>query len=247
MNILICISHVPDTTTKIKFTADGSALDKNGVQFVINPYDEFGLARALELREQNIANVDKITILCVGTAEVEPTIRKALAVGGEEGVRIDADATDGYFVAQQIAAYVKDNPQDIIMMGKESIDNNASEVPGMTAALLDMPFISFATYLDFKDGKALVTREISGGTEEIEVATPFVLSAQKGLAEWRIPNMRGIMMARKKPLNVVAPKESEAFTSPVKYEQPAATGSVEYIEPDNVKALVKILADNGVI
>ena len=249
MNILICISHVPDTTTKIKFTDDGSALDKNGVSFVINPYDEFAITRALELREQNIIPSDSvIKILCVGGAEVDPTIRKALAVGGEEGVRIDLeDPQDAHQVAAQIAAYVKDNSFDMIMMGKESIDNNGSEVPGMVAAMLDIPLVSFCTSLDIKDGKAVMTREIDGGSETIEVEGQFVLSAQKGLAEWRIPNMRGIMQARRKPLNVVDAVDAEAKTNAIGYELPPPKPETTYIEPDNMKAFVDALAKVGAL
>ncbi len=249
MNILICISHVPDTTTKIKFTDDGSALDKTGVSFVINPYDEFAITRALELREQNIIPSDsQIHILCVGGAEVDPTIRKALAVGGEKGVRINLEnPEDAHQVAAQIADYVGKNSYDMIMMGKESIDNNGSEVPGMTAAMLDLPLISFCTSLDIKDGKAVMTREIDGGSETIEVDGPFVLSAQKGLADWRIPNMRGIMQARRKPLDVVEPVDAAAKTNAIAYELPPPKPETTYIEPDNMKAFVEALAKVGAI
>jgi electron transfer flavoprotein beta subunit len=246
MNILICISHVPDTTTKVKFTADGSSLDSNGVTFVINPYDEFCLARAMELKEQGIVPSEP-KILCVGGPEVEATIRKALGVGGTGGVRIDAPAQDAYSVAVQIAEYVKKNPQDIIMMGKESIDNNGSEVPAMVAELLDLPFVSFATHLDIKDGKAIVSREIDGGEEVIEVAPPFVLSAQKGLAEWRIPNMRGIMQARSKPLEVVAGTAAEAATKVEQYALPPAKGGMVTIAPDKMEELVKVLVEKGAL
>lgn len=246
MNILICISHVPDTTTRIKFTEDNSELDKEGVTFVINPYDEFALSRSLELRENKVIE-GEIHILCVGPKEVEPTIRKALAVGGEKGIRIDAEANDAMEVAQQITDYVKSNPNyDMIMMGKESIDNNGSQVPGMVAAMLDVPFISFATSLEIEDGKAVLTREIDGGQETIETTTPFVLSSQKGLAEWRIPNMRGIMMAKRKPLETVEAQETTAFTQIDQYELPPPKGDVQYIEPENVEEVVKLLEEKGV-
>lgn len=246
MNLLICISHVPDTTTKVKFSADGSALDANGVTFVINPYDEFCLSRAMELKEQGVVPAEP-KILCVGGPEVEATIRKALGVGGTGGVRIDAPAQDAYAVAVQIANYIKANPQDIIMMGKESIDNNGSEVPAMVAELLDLPFVSFATKLEIQGGKAIVSREIDGGEEVIEVTPPFVLSAQKGLAEWRIPNMRGIMQARTKPLEVVPAAAVEAATKVETYTLPAAKTGMVTIAPDKVDELVKVLVEKGAL
>jgi len=246
MDILICISHVPDTTTKVKFLPDGSSLDGNGVSWVINPYDEFALSRALELNEQKVIE-GKIDILCVGGADVEPTIRKALAVGGNGGVRIDANPKDAFEVATQIANYVKSNPYHIIMCGKESIDNNGSEVPAMVAELLGLPFVSFATKLEVKDGKCILTREFDGGEEVIEISGPFVLSAQKGLAEWRIPNMRGIMQARTKPLATVAAVATTPMTSIDAFELPAAKAGVQYIAPDKVDEIVKVLVEKGVL
>jgi len=246
MDILICISHVPDTTTKIKFTNDGSSLDASGVSFVINPYDEFGLARALELNEAGTIS-GRITILCVGTADVDPTIRKALAVGGEKAVRINLAPTDAFEVAQQIAGYLKEDPHDIVMMGKESIDNNGSQVPGMVASLLDWSFVSFATSLEIENGTPVLTREIDGGQEVLEVQPPFVLSAQKGLAEWRIPNMRGIMQARRKPLEVKEPYYTGAKTEAVQYELPPPKSETVYIEPENMDKLVTVLAEKGIL
>ncbi|MBX7243566.1 MAG: electron transfer flavoprotein subunit beta/FixA family protein, partial [Bacteroidia bacterium] len=204
MKILVCISHVPDTTTRIVFNADGKSLNASGVTFIINPYDEFGLVRALEFQEQGKAQT--VTVVCVGGPEVEPTLRKALAIGANDAVRINANPSDAYFVATQIAEYAKDKGFDIIFTGKESIDYNGSMVPGMLAEMLGLPFVSFATKMDLTgDRKATLNREMDGGEEIIEASLPVVVSCQKGMAEWRIPNMRGIMASRTKPLVVIEP------------------------------------------
>jgi electron transfer flavoprotein beta subunit len=245
MDILILISHVPDTTTRIKFDAAGKGLDKTGVTFVINPYDEFSLSRALELKEAGQAG--KVTALCVGTAETEPTIRKALAVGADDAVRIDADAQDAFQVATLIADYCKGKSYGLIMAGKESIDNNGAEVPGMVAELLGLPFVSFATALELQGDKLVVKREIDGGMEVLQSSLPLVLSAQKGLAEWRIPNMRGIMAARTKPLEVVTPAAVAPHTEVVRYELPPAKAETRYFQPGEETALVAKLVEIGAI
>jgi electron transfer flavoprotein beta subunit len=245
MEILILISHVPDTTTKIKFDATGKALDSTGVTFIINPYDEFSLVRALELKEAGKAT--KVVALCVGGPDVEPTIRRALAIGADEGVRIDAPAQDAAYVARQIAAYAQGKNYSLIMAGKESIDNNGSEVPGMVAELLDLPFVSFATWLEVEGDRARLKREIDGGMEELEGSLPLVLSAQKGLAEWRIPNMRGIMAARTKPLAVVPATQAVPDTHVLAYELPAAKASTRYFEPGQEADLLKALVDKGAL
>jgi electron transfer flavoprotein beta subunit len=245
MDILVLISHVPDTTTRIKFDATGKGLDKTGVTFVINPYDEFSLSRALELKEAGQAG--KVTVLCVGTAETEPTIRKALAVGADDAVRIDADAQDAFQVATLIADYCKGKSYGLIMAGKESIDNNGAEVPGMVAELLGLPFVSFATALALQGDKVVVKREIDGGMEVLQSSLPLVLSAQKGLAEWRIPNMRGIMAARTKPLEVVAPAAVAPLTEVVRYELPPAKAETRYFQPGEEAALVAKLVEIGAI
>lgn len=245
MRILIPISHVPETTTKIQFDATQTALNKTGVTFVINPYDEFALSRALELQEADASH--QIVVLSVGNAEIEATIRKALAVGGNEGVRIHTESKDPFFIAYQIAAYVKENPFDLIMMGKESIDFNGSEVPGMVAELLDLPFVSFATSLSISGTTATVTREIDGGAEVLEVGLPFILSAQKGLAEWRIANMRGIMAARTKKLTVLEAKPCPEHLATLSFDLPPKKSGCIYIEPKNVNEIVQVLAEKGVI
>lgn len=245
MKSLVCISHVPDTTTKIKYTDDGKSLDTTGVTFIINPYDEYGLVRAIEFKEQS--GQGEITALCVGGAEVEPTLRKALAIGADKAVRVDGEAKDGMYVAKQIAAQAKDNGYDFIFFGKESIDSNGSEVPGMVAELLGLPFVSQAIHLSMEGDKAKLHREISGGYEVIESSLPCVVSCQKGISEWRIPNMRGIMMAKRKPLAVEGAVEAAASVSTEKLELPPPKGGCTYIAPEEAEKLVDILVDKGLL
>lgn len=246
MKILVCISHVPDTTTKIQFDADGSGLNRAGVTFVINPYDEFGLSRALGLKESGVSV--HITALCVGGPEVEPTLRKALAIGANDAVRINGQTKDSVYVARQIAEYAREKNFSIIFTGKESIDFNGGVVPGMIAEYLHIPFISFATKMDMDgDNRAILHREVDGGVEVIETDFPAVISTQKGIAEWRIPNMRGIMAARKKPLSVVSPVTLDEYVSTIKFDYPPAKGECTYYEPDAAAQLVDTLADKGLI
>lgn len=245
MKSLVCISHVPDTTTRIKYDSTGKNLDKTGVSFVINPYDEFGLVRAIEIKEST--NQGTVTVLSVGNNEVEATIRKALAIGADDAVRIDSEPIDGHFVAVQIATYAKDKSFDVIFLGKESIDNNGTEVPGMVAELLGYPFISFATHLEVANGVATVHREIDGGYEVIEVKLPVVLSCQKGMAEWRIPNMRGIMAARTKPLAIVPPAAMGAYVTTELLELPPAKAGCTMIAPEQAEKLVDMLHEKGLI
>ena len=239
MNILVCISKAPDTTSKIAFTNGDTQFDENGVQYIVNPYDEwYALVRALELKEAQGGNV---TIITVGTTSDDAVIRKALAIGADDAVRIDAPATDAYFVALQIAAYAKDKGFDLILTGKETIDYNGSQVAGMIAEALELPYISIATKLDVSGSTISCEREIVGGMQEVEVQAPAVVSCAKGMAEQRIPNMRGIMAARTKPLNVVAPTALEALTSFSSYSMPAAKSSVRLIDPNNLDELVALL------
>lgn len=252
MKILCCVSHVPDTTARIQFTSDGKALDRSGVTFIINPYDDFVLARAAELKEQNPSGVH-VTVLAVGkngtsnTDNVDSNLRKALALGLDEAVRIDAEPQDAYFVAYQIASFVKEKPFDLLFFGKESIDYNGSQVPGMVAALLDLPFISYATSIEISNGKAILTREITGGKEKIECSLPLVLSAQKGLAEWRIPSVRGIMQAKAKPLHVRAPVAVSSRVSTLRHEPPPPKGTFKKIDPERIQDLVVELSNKGLI
>lgn len=239
MNILVCISKAPDTTSKIAFTNGDTQFDENGVQYIVNPYDEwYALVRALELKEAQGGNV---TIITVGTASDDAVIRKALAIGADDAVRIDAPATDAYFTAMQIAEYAKGKGFDLILTGKETIDYNGSQVAGMIAEALELPYVSIATKLDTNGSSISCEREIVGGVQEVEVQAPAVISCAKGMAEQRIPNMRGIMAARTKPLNVVAPAALEALTTYSSYSMPAAKSSVKLIDPNNLDELVALL------
>ncbi|MAY82530.1 MAG: electron transfer flavoprotein subunit alpha [Flavobacteriales bacterium] len=243
MNILVCISKVPDTTAKIAFTDGDTKFDTNGVQFIVNPYDEwYALVRALEIKE---AAGGKVTVINVGTADNDPTIRKALAIGADDAVRINMDPKDAMTTAKQITDYAKDKGFDMILCGKETIDYNGSQVAGMIAALLEQPYISYASKLDMNGNSATIERDIQGGKEVIEVQAPFVLSAAKGMAEARIPNMRGIMAARTKPLEVVEPSESADATEIVKFELPAAKGDCKYIDAENAGELLELLRNEA--
>jgi electron transfer flavoprotein beta subunit len=240
MKILVCISQVPDTVTKIVLKNNNTAVEEQGVTFIINPYDEwYALVRAIELKEAGIAT--DVHLITVGRANTEPVIRKALALGGEEVVRIDADSIDPYQVATYIAAYAKDKQYDLILCGKESIDYHNGAVGAMLAELLDMDFIGFATSINIEGKEAIVKREIEGGEETDSCSLPLVISCQKGVAEARIPNMRGIMSARTKPLKVVAPQAVEALTSIISYEMPTAKAGVKLVSPDNMDELVSLL------
>lgn len=239
MKILVCISKSPDTTSKIAFTDNNTKFDENGVQYIVNPYDEwYALVRALEIKETLGGNV---TIVSVGSAADEAIIRKALAIGADDAVRIDADPTDAYYTAVQIAEYAKSNGFDLVLTGKETINYNGSQVAGMIAESLDLPFVSLATKLDVNGSTLSLEREIVGGLEVVEVALPAVVSCAKGMAEQRIPNMRGIMAARTKPLQVVAPVAVEALTSYVSYSMPNAKSACKMIDPTNMDELVELL------
>ncbi|MCW5516117.1 electron transfer flavoprotein subunit beta/FixA family protein [Muriicola sp. Z0-33] len=241
MKILVCISNVPDTTSKINFTEDNSKFDTNGVQFVINPNDEFGLTRAMWFKEKQGATLHVAT---VGSAATEPTIRKALAIGADEAIRIDAEPTDGFFVARQLAEIIKNGGYDLVIAGRESIDYNGGMVPGIVAALLDMNFVNTCISLEVEGNNATAIREIDGGKEKIATSLPLIIGGQKGLVEesdLRIPNMRGIMMARQKQLNVVAPVDTNQATKDVSFEKPAAKGAVKLVDADNIDELVNLL------
>jgi electron transfer flavoprotein beta subunit len=244
MKVLVCISKTPDTTSKIAFKEANSKFDEAGVQWIINPYDEwYSLVRAIELKEKDTATV--IHLVTVGLADAEPIIRKALALGGDEAMRINADSNDSYYIAAQIAELAKQGAYDVIFTGKETIDYNGSSIGGMIAELVDAPYISLATKFDVTATKATVTREIEGGEEVCDVAFPVVVSCQKGVAEQRIPNMRGIMAARTKPLKVVEPAAIDALTSIASFELPPAKAGVKLVSPDNVAELVRLLHEEA--
>lgn len=237
MNILVCISNVPDTTAKITFT-DSKTVNVAGIQFIINPYDEIALTRALELKE---ALGGTVTVINVGSTATEPNIRKALAIGADDAIRINAEPLDATFVATQIAEVAKAGKYDLIFTGRESIDYNSGEVAVMLAELLDLPCVSVATKLDINGMAATVEREIDGGKEVLSVMLPLVISAQKGLAEPRIPNMRGIMAARTKPLKVMEAVNSINLTAIVAYELPPAKQPCKMIDAANAAELINLL------
>lgn len=229
MKILVCISHVPDTTSKINFTEGDTKFDTNGVQFVINPNDEFGLTRAMWFKEKQGATVH---VVSVGGAETEPTLRKALAIGADEAIRVNTPATDGYSVAKQLAAVAKEGAYDLIIGGRESIDYNGGMVPGMLAKMMDANFVNTCVSLEIEGTTAIAIREIDGGKETLKTSLPLVIGGQKGLVEesdLRIPNMRGIMQARSKPLTVKDPVDASAETSSISFEKPAPKGAVKLV------------------
>lgn len=243
MKILVCVSKTPETTAKIAFTDGNTAFDTNGVNFIMNPYDEwYALVRALELKEQLGGSV---TIVNVGTADNDAVIRKGLAIGADDAVRIDINPKSSMVVSKQIAAFAKAESYDVILLGKESIDYNGSEVGAMLAELLDMPFVSYGTKLEMNGNTALVERDIEGGKEVLEVDTPFVISAAKGMAEQRIPNMRGIMMAKRKPLKVVPAVDATDMAKVVSYASPPAKSAVKMIDPEDMTELVRLLHEEA--
>jgi len=244
MKILVCISKTPDTTSKIAFTDGNTKFDENGVQYIVNPYDEwYALVRALEIKES--LGTGLVAIITVGGADNEPIIRKALAIGADEAVRVDSSDNDSLFVATQIAAYAKSGNFDAVFCGKETINYNGSAVGGMVAELLDWPYISLASKLTLEGNVAVVDREFPGGEEVVEATAPFVLSAAKGLAEQRIPNMRGIMAARTKPLQVIAPVEANTHTKIKLYTLPPAKGACKFIPADQAGDLIRLLHEEA--
>lgn len=242
MKILVCISHVPDTTSKINFTENNTKFDPNGVQFIIGPYDDYALARAIELKESTGATV---TVLNVGTAETEPTIRKALAIGADDAIRVNAEPTDSFFVASQIAEHAKVGGYDLILMGRESIDYNSGAVHGIVGEMLGIPSVSPVMKLEVDGTKVKMAREIEGGKEYVEATLPLVAGCQEPIAEWKIPNMRGIMSAKTKPLKVVDAKAVDSGIKLQKFELPPPKGAVKMISADNVGELVTLLKNEA--
>jgi electron transfer flavoprotein beta subunit len=244
MKILVCISKTPDTTAKIAFTDNNTKFAEAGVQWIINPYDEwYALVRAIELKEADTSTI--VHLINVGNSDSDPIIRKALALGGDEAIRVNAQPPDSYFTASQIAEVARDNGYDLILTGKETIDYNGGAVGGMLSELLDFPYVALATSIQIKDSLATISREVEGGEETIEVALPVVVSCQKGVAEARIPNMRGIMAARTKPLKVVDPIEVDTLTQFVDFSLPPVKAGVKLVSPDNVEELVRLLHEEA--
>ncbi len=246
MKLLVCLGNVPDTTTKIRFVGDNTQFDTNGVQWVINPWDELALTRALELKEDNGNPVAHITVATVGLVSAEPTIRKALAIGADDAVRVDSEAIDAANVAAELAEVVKSDQFDMIICGIESSDYNGSAVGGMLAEYLNLPSVSAVSGISFVDNEVFLSREIDGGNEEVTLSTPFVVIAQKGFAkEPRIPAMRGIMMARKKPLKVVPASANNSYTKIGSFELPTPKPPCKMVDPGNVSELVDLLQNEA--
>ena len=244
MKILVCISKTPDTTAKIAFADNNTKLATDGVQWIINPYDEwYALVRAIELKEADPSTI--IHLINVGAADNDPIIRKAFALGGDEGFRVNSDSHDSYFIAAQIAAIAKENNYDLIFTGKETIDYNGSSIGGMVAELLDLPYISLATKFTLNGTSAEIIREIEGGEETNKVQLPIVVSCQKGMAEQRIPNMKGIMGSRSKPLKVIEPIAVDALTSISSFDLPPAKAGVKLVNAENPEELVRLLHEEA--
>jgi electron transfer flavoprotein beta subunit len=246
MKILVCISNVPDTTTKIKFVEADTKLDTTGIQWIINPWDELSLTRALELKDDASTGVKSVTVANVGPASGEPTIRKALAIGADDAIRVNAEPADAYFVACQLAEVIKKEQFDIIMCGIESSDFNGSLIGGMVAEFLGIPSVSAVSGLKIENGTAVITREIDGGREVVSVPTPFVAIVQKGIAkEPRIAAMRGIMMARTKPVKLYEPIVTECLTKIVVFEKPGPRPACKYVDAENSKQLIELLQNEA--
>lgn len=244
MKILVCISKTPDTTAKIAFTDNNTKFSEAGVQWIVNPYDEwYALVRAIELKEKDPATI--IHLANVGGADNDPVIRKALALGGDEAIRVNATGGDSYFIASQLAEVARQGQYDLIFTGRETIDYNNSSVGGMVAELLDQPFISLATKFELNGETATVTREIEGGEEVVELTLPLVVSCQKGMAEQRIPNMKGIMGARTRPLKVIEPVAVEPLTSVIAFETPPPKAGVKLVPADNPAELLRLLREEA--
>jgi electron transfer flavoprotein beta subunit len=241
MKILVCISHVPDTTSKINFANSDTTFDTNGVQFVINPNDEFGLTRAIWFKEKN---GDQVTVINVGEADTEPTLRKALAIGADEAIRVNAQPLDSFFVASQLADAVKNGGYDLILAGKESLDYNGGVVPGMVSALTGINFVNGCIGLEVENGQATVVREIDGGKETLSASLPLIVGVQKGVVEekdLRIPNMRGIMTARQKALTVLESNGASVQSKVVKFDKPAAKSAVKMVSATQLDELIELL------
>ncbi len=246
MKVLVCISQVPDTTTKVRFTDGNKKLDINGIQWVINPWDELSLTRALELKDDASTGIKSVTVALVGLAGTEPVIRKALAIGADDAIRVNAEPADAFYVASQLAEVVKTEKFDIILCGIESSDHNGSSVGGMLAELLDYPSVSAVSGLNIAGGQLIINREIDGGKEIVTVPVPFVAIVQKGIAkEPRIAAMRGIMMARTKPIKVAEPAATGAFTEVSAFELPKPRAACRFIDPENAGQLISILQNEA--
>jgi electron transfer flavoprotein beta subunit len=242
MRILVCITHVPDTTSKIAFIENNTKFDTTNIQYVIGPYDDYAISKAVDLKASENAYV---TALNVGLAETDPTLRRALAIGADAAVRINAEPLDSFYVASQIADYIQNEKYDLILMGRESSDFNGGIVHAMTGELLGIPAFSPVMQLEITGGKVKMAREIEGGKELIEASLPVIAGCQEPIAEWKIPNMRGIMTARMKPFKVLEPVESESMTENRNFELPSGKGEITYVDPGKVEKLYELLRDEA--
>jgi electron transfer flavoprotein beta subunit len=246
MKIIVCISNVPDTTTKVKFVDDGKKFDATGVQWVINPWDELSLTRALELKDTSAGVITSVTVAHVGPVTAEPTLRKALAIGADDAIRVNADPVDAYSVAACLAEVVKTESFDIVLCGIESSDFNGSSVGGMLAEFLDIPSVSAVSRCSVENGQPIITREIDGGREILTVPMPFVCVVQKGITkEPRIASMRGIMTARTKVIKVMEPVAVTPLTRILQYELPMQRAACKFIDPENPKQLIDLLQNEA--
>lgn len=244
MKILVCISVVPDTTTKITFTDNDTKFNTTGVQFILNPYDELALTRALEICEAR-NDGSTVTVAHLGGADSEPVIRKALSIGANDAIRINGTATDSAMVASQISALVQSGGYDLVLCGRESIDYNSGAVCSLLGEQLNWPAINVINKLDINGNTASVEHDVDGGRELLTVDLPFVGSAQKDLCEPRIPNMKGIMAARTKPLQVVEPTSATSNSSYINFELPKAKQGVKIIAAEQAADLIQLLRNEA--
>lgn len=242
MKILVCITHVPDTTSKIAFLDNNTKFDSTNVQYIIGPYEDYAISKAVDMKASNSAHV---TVLNVGRSESDPSLRRALAIGADEAVRIDADPDDTFFVGSQIASYIKETPYDLVLMGRESIDFNGGIVHSLVGELLGIPAFSPVMQLEVNDAKVKMTREIEGGKEYLETNLPLIAGCQEPIAEWKIPNMRGIMTARTKPFQVVEAYGSESRSKNKNFELPAKKEGIQLIDPNEVDKLHELLKNEA--
>lgn len=242
MKILVCITHVPDTTSRIAFTDDNTRFDSKDIQYIIGPYDDYAISKAVDLKSSHNAHV---TVLNVGHQETEPTLRRALAIGADEAIRIDAEPSDSYFVAVQIAEHIKNNPYDLVLMGRESTDFNGGIVHALTGELTGMPSFSPVMHLEIKEKKVEIAREIEGGKEFLEATLPIITGCQEPIAEWKIPNMRGIMTARTKPFKVLEAIAADERTTNTGFELPPKKGEIKLVNSDEVEKLFDLLRNEA--
>lgn len=240
------MSVVPDTTTKVKFTPDFAKLDAAGIQWVINPWDELSITRALDLKDNQANGIQAVSVAHVGRTGCESVIRKALAIGADDAFQVNAEPFDAYFVAAQLAEIIKKNTFDIILCGIESSDHNGSTVGGMLAEFLGYPSVSAVSALNIENGQVSLIRDIDGGKEVVTVPSPFVAIVQKGIAkDPRIASMRGIMMARSKPVTVSDPVPCEPLTRVLKFEKPQPRSACKFIDPENPRQLIELLQNEA--